>query len=133
MDYPLSDQHLLDIFDTSCEVYTNIERSDDGAIVYAPPPLDDIWLDEGERRDKKLELARECAQTQDHWRFKAEAPPVPVPTTAPTPVPTMGPCFPDGPVVSNNYSSESSDSHGNDSIVSSAANDLFTLDVQRHW
>ena len=81
---------------------------------------------------KKLELAKERAQAQDCWRFEAEASPVPVPTTAPTLVPTTGPCFPDGPVVSNNNSSESSDSHDNDSIVSAAAKDPFIAEVQRH-
>lgn len=53
LDHPLSDQRLLDIFDTSCKVYANIERADNGAIMYGPRPLDDIWLDEGERHEKK--------------------------------------------------------------------------------
>jgi hypothetical protein len=101
LDHPMSDKRLLDIFDTSREVYADIECSEDGAIVYAPPPLDDIWLDEGERGVNKLEFAKEPAQSQDHWRFEVEAPQVQVPTIAPTPVPTMGPCFPNGPVVSN--------------------------------
>ncbi len=130
LDHPLSDQHLLDIFDISHKVYADIEFADNRAIVYAPPSLDDIWLDEGERHKKKLELAKERAQAQDCWRFEAEAPPVPVPTTAPTPVPTMGPCFPNGPVVSNKDSSESSDSHDDDSFVSAAANNSFIAKVQ---
>ncbi len=62
LDHPLSDQCLLDIFDTSCKVYANIEHSDNGAIVYAPPLLDDIWLDEGECHEKKPDLAKERAQ-----------------------------------------------------------------------
>ncbi len=36
--------------------YSNIEQSEDGSIVYTPPPLDDIWLDEGKRREKRLFL-----------------------------------------------------------------------------
>jgi hypothetical protein len=59
LDHPLSDERLLDIFETSREVYSDIERAEDGAIVYSPPPLDDIWLDEGERREKRLEVAKE--------------------------------------------------------------------------
>ena len=47
LDHPLSDERLLDIFETSREIYSDVERSEDGAIVYTPPPLDDIWLDEG--------------------------------------------------------------------------------------
>ena len=38
-----------------------IERSEDGAIVYTPPPLDDIWLDEAEHHEKRLEVAKERA------------------------------------------------------------------------
>jgi hypothetical protein len=52
LDHPLSAKRLLDIFETSREVYSDIERSEDGAIVYTPPPLDDIWLDEGKWREK---------------------------------------------------------------------------------
>jgi hypothetical protein len=44
LDHPLSDERLLDIFETSREIYSDIERSEDGAIVYTPPPLDDIGL-----------------------------------------------------------------------------------------
>jgi hypothetical protein len=52
LDHPLSDKCLLDILETSCEVYSDIERSEDGAIFYTPSPLDDIWLDEGKRCEK---------------------------------------------------------------------------------
>jgi hypothetical protein len=65
LDHPLPDQRLLEIFNTSREVYADIEQSNDGAIVYAPPPLNDIWLDEGKRHEKKVELAKDCAQAQD--------------------------------------------------------------------
>ena len=66
LDHPLSGKRLLDIFEMSREVYSDIERSEDGAIVYTLPPLDDIWLDEGERRGKRLEIAKECACARDH-------------------------------------------------------------------
>jgi hypothetical protein len=56
LDHPLSDERLLDIFETSREVY-----SDDGAIVYSPPPLEDIWLDKCERPEKRLEVAKEIS------------------------------------------------------------------------
>jgi hypothetical protein len=57
LDHLPTDQCLLEIFDTSREVYADIERSDDGAIVYAPHPLDNIWLDESAMR-RKLNLLR---------------------------------------------------------------------------
>ena len=45
---------------------SDIERSEDGAIVYTPPPLDDILLDEGERREKRLAIAKEHARACSH-------------------------------------------------------------------
>ena len=66
LDHSLSDERLLDIFETSCEVYSDIKQSEDGAIVYTPPPLDDILLDEGERREKRLAIAKEHARACSH-------------------------------------------------------------------
>jgi hypothetical protein len=43
-----------------------IECAEDGAIVYTLPPLDDIWLDESERCEKRFEVAKESAQACDH-------------------------------------------------------------------
>ena len=63
LEHSLSDELLLDIFETSREVYSDIERAEDCAIVYTLPPLDGIWLDEGECRDKRLEVAKERAIT----------------------------------------------------------------------
>jgi hypothetical protein len=65
LDHPMSDERLLDIFKTSREVYSDIEQSKDGAIVYTPPPLDDIWLNEGKRCEKRLEVAKEPARARD--------------------------------------------------------------------
>ena len=70
LDHPLSDERLLDIFDTSREVDSEIERVEDGAIVYTLPPLDDIWLDESDRHEKRLEVAKEHAQARDHWLLR---------------------------------------------------------------
>jgi hypothetical protein len=58
LDHHLSNLRLLDIFDTSREVYSEIERAEDGAIVYTLPPLDDIRLDESKCREKCLEVAK---------------------------------------------------------------------------
>jgi hypothetical protein len=80
LDHPLSDHRLLDIFDTSCDFYADIEGSYDGATVYAPPPFNIIWLDESKHCAKKVELTKECSQAGDWWRFEAESPPVLVST-----------------------------------------------------
>ena len=119
LDHPLSDERLLDIFETFCEVYSDIERSEDGAIVYTPPPLDDIWLDERKQREKRLEVAKERAHAYDRWNFEAEQPPVPIPSLQ-----TSNPLqHPSGPMVSDDESSCSSESSDDDSVVSAVAND----------
>ncbi len=101
----MSDERLLDIFKTSREVYSDIERSEDGAIVYTPPPLDDIWLNEGEHHEKRLEVAKERARARDRWKFEAEQAPVPIPSlqTSDIPFPTSQRLS--GPMVSDDESS----------------------------
>jgi len=64
------------IFETSREVYSNIERAEDSAFVNTLPPLDDIWLDEGKHREKRLEVAKERARARDRWKFEAEQAPI---------------------------------------------------------
>jgi hypothetical protein len=80
LDHLLSDECLIDIFETPCEVYLDIERSEDGAIIYTPPPLDNIWLDKGKRHAKRIEVAKECAQARDCWKFEAKQATVPIPS-----------------------------------------------------
>ncbi len=127
LDHPLLDERLLDIFETSREIYSDIERSKDGAIVYTPPPLDDIWLDEGERREKCLEVAKERARARDRWKFEAEQPPVPIPSHQPShPLQRQS-----GPMVSDDESSCSCESSDDDSVVSAAVNDPFLVEVGR--
>jgi hypothetical protein len=125
LDHPLSDECLLDIFETSREVYSDIERAEDGAIVYTPPPLDDIWLDRGERREKHLEVAKERAHACDRWKFETELAPI----TKPSLQTSNPPQRPSGPMVSDDESSCSSESSDDDSVVSAAANDPFIVEV----
>jgi hypothetical protein len=87
LDHPLPDDHLLDIFNTSRKVYADIEQSNDGAIVFSPPPLDNIWLDDSERHEKNIEPAKDHAQARDCWKFEADSSPIPIPTVTPTGAP----------------------------------------------
>ena len=128
LDHPLSDERLLDMFETSCEVYSNIERAEDGAIVYSPPPLDDIWLDEGERCEKRLEVAKDRARARDRWKFEAEQAPVPKPSLQTSNLPPHW----SGPMVSDDESSCSSESSDDDLVVSAAVHDPFIVEVGRH-
>jgi hypothetical protein len=125
LDHPLSDDPLLDIFETSREVYSKIERADDGAIVYTPPPLDDIWLDEGEHREKRLEVAKEHARAHDCWKFEAKRAPVSKPSLQTSNPPHRW----SGPMVSDDESSCSSESSDDDAVVLAAVNDPFIVEV----
>jgi hypothetical protein len=131
LDHPLSDERLLDLFASSREVYADIERSEDGAIVYTPPPLDDIWLDEGERREKRLEVAKERARTRDRWKFEADQAPVPIPSLQTTDIPRPTPQSPSGPVISDDESSCSSESSDDDSVDSTVAANPYPVEAGR--
>jgi len=127
LDHPLSDEHLLDMFETSREVYSDIERAEDGAIVYSPPPLDGIWLDEVERHEKRLEVAKERACARDRWKFEAKQAPVPKPSLQTSNLPLRR----SGPMVSDDESSYSSESSDDDLVVSAAVHDPFIVEVGR--
>jgi hypothetical protein len=137
LDHPLTDEHLLDLFETSREVYSDIEQSEDGAIVYTPPPLDDIWLDEGKRREKRLQVANERACARDHRKFEAAEAPVPVPSLQTPAIPHPTPQRPSGPMVSDDESSCSSVPSDDDSVGSAAATNPFPVETgrphQRSW
>ena len=69
MDHHLSEMTVKELFDISREVYSEVEVSTDGTITYKPPPLDDIWLDEAERRAKKIDLEKDRAYERDRWKL----------------------------------------------------------------
>ena len=56
-----SDEEIDDIcqelFDNNRECYVADEYDDDDLLVYKPPPLDEVWLSDAERRDRKEKLA----------------------------------------------------------------------------
>ena len=52
------------LFVESRDCYVEEEYDDDGILIYKPPPLDEVWLSEPERCERKheLEKQRECAR-----------------------------------------------------------------------
>ena len=104
-----------------------IERAEDGDIVYTPPPLDDIWLDESEHREKRCEVAKEHAQAHDCWHFEAEQPLLPLTTRQPTDIPCHTPTG--AVVLDNNYSLSSSDES---TVASDNNNTPITVDIGCH-
>jgi hypothetical protein len=60
------DRICADLFVNSRELYVEDEYDEDGMLIYRPPPLDEVWLSEPERRDRRkvLDQQRERANRQ---------------------------------------------------------------------
>jgi hypothetical protein len=67
MNHDLTDVLINELFENSREIYSEAEIDSDGRIIYMPPPLDDIWLDETERRAKRIEQSKNRAENRDRW------------------------------------------------------------------
>jgi hypothetical protein len=67
MDHDLADNIINKLFEEAREIYSEIEFSSDGTVIYKPPHLDDIWLDESERRAKRIEKEKVRAEFRDRW------------------------------------------------------------------
>jgi len=48
-----------ELFATNREIYAEEEYDDDGLLVYMPPPLDEVWLSEGDRRQRRTQLDKQ--------------------------------------------------------------------------
>ena len=53
------DNICQELFDNNCECYVEDEYDEDEQLVYKPPPLDEVWLSDDERRDRKEKLAQQ--------------------------------------------------------------------------
>ena len=86
------------VIDTICdllwendrEIYAENEYGPDGSLIYTPPPLDKVWLDEEGLRDRRMRL-NEQRRRHEH-RIRVEQQAVPPPTN---PDPPHRPLIPD--------------------------------------
>jgi hypothetical protein len=53
------DKICAELFVSSRELFVEEEYDDDGILVYKPPPLDEVWLSEPERRERRYELDKQ--------------------------------------------------------------------------
>ena len=56
---PVIDTICNDMFDSSWDRYAEEEYDSSGQLIYRPPPLADVWLDERRRRERKTELGKQ--------------------------------------------------------------------------
>ena len=61
------------LFEKSRELYAEEEFDDDGELIYRPPPLDDVWLDVDERRDRRTALADQRHRTAEREKATRRA------------------------------------------------------------
>ena len=54
------------LWENNRDVYAEEEYDDDGMLIYQPPPLNEVWLDEPERREKEHRLLNCNTKTQFH-------------------------------------------------------------------
>lgn len=62
-----SDTIFNELFENARENYAPAERDDKGDVIFLPPPLNDIWLSESERREKRVELERRRVKAKERW------------------------------------------------------------------
>ena len=60
---PVIDTIFNDLFESIRDWYAEEEYDSSGQLIYRPPPLADVWLDECGRRERKKELGKQCNMT----------------------------------------------------------------------
>jgi len=61
------------------DVYAKDEFDADGTLIYRPPPLDEVWLDESERRDRRDRPHHQREITEEREQTKRLRIPAPTP------------------------------------------------------
>ena len=56
---PVIDQLCNDIFDSSRDWYAGEEYDTEGQLIYRPPPLADVWIDEPGRQEQKEQMGKQ--------------------------------------------------------------------------
>ena len=82
-DDALVDTICNNLFEYNRDVYAEEEFDSSGNLIYHPPPLDEVWLDEPERRDRRERLRHQRAITEERERSKRLR--VPAPMSPPEP------------------------------------------------
>ena len=116
-----------ELFTTSCEVYATDEYDADDNLVYRPPPLDEVWLDEEGRRQSRDELrqqrARNDARIRARERSAQDQVSTPVSPTPAAPIP-IG----DGAVISDSEDDSSVESGTSQSEGGAGGNNNVNYD-----
>ena len=62
-----ADRIFTDLFENARDHYGPTERNEQGEIMFEPPPLNDMWLSESERREKRVTIERRRVREKQRW------------------------------------------------------------------
>jgi hypothetical protein len=85
VDEPVIESICQDLFQLNRELYAEEELNKAGNIIYQPPPLHEVWLDEAGRRQGNKDCIQQCRRNDDLMRDRNRA----VQQAVPTPVTTV--------------------------------------------
>ena len=74
------------LFESNSDIYVEPEYDFDDELVYSPPPLDEIWLTEPERRERIDRFRDQRIRNEDIQRIRAHNTPQ-IPSSPPTALP----------------------------------------------
>lgn len=104
------------LFDNCRDWYGEVEHDENGVVIYEPPPLEDVWLSEMERREKRGDVRRRRDADRNRqlafdWELEEQI--IASPDYSPDDD-DDGRLPPLAPVVSDDESSDDDDSIGDD-------------------
>jgi hypothetical protein len=83
VDEPVIESICQDLFQLNRELYAEEEFNEAGNIIYQPPPLHEVWLDEAGRQQGNKDYIRQHRRNNDlmHDRIRAVQQAIPTPVT----------------------------------------------------
>jgi hypothetical protein len=114
VDGPIIESICKDLFRLNRELYAEDELDEAGNIIYRPPPLDEVWLDEAGRRQGNEDRIRQRRRNEDLMRDRNRAvrQAIPIITKDADEDPDVLPISDEGSVDSSLYSRDSESEGG---------------------
>jgi hypothetical protein len=101
------------LWENDREIYAEDEHGPDGSLIYTPPPLDKVWLDEEGLRDRRTRLLDQRRRVERQIRHQSQAVPTPTELDDPPPPPNGNPVISDDSVVVDfNHDDDNNDNDG---------------------
>jgi hypothetical protein len=101
------------LWENDREIYAEDKHGPDGLLIYTPPPLDKVWLDEEGLRDRRTCLLDQRRRVERQIRHQSQAVPTPTELDDPPPPPNGNPIISDDSVVVDfNHDDDNNDNDG---------------------